>query len=509
MYDTNHLAHHLRSASMGRDETLYAEMLDGRTLSYGEMFSAAEKNASALQRAGLSPGDCVAVLVEKFIESIQLYLGTILAGGIFLPLNTAYTPSELEYFLGDAKPFIFVCDPERASTLEGLAAQAGVSKMLTLAADGTGTLMEALPPQTEDFKEVVRAKNDLAAFLYTSGTTGRSKGAMLTHDNLVSNAQALQKCWHFDHHDVLIHALPIFHIHGLFVATNVTLCAGASMLFMPRFNSETILSLMNKATVLMGVPTFYVRLLESPNLSPKTVAPMRLFISGSAPLLAETHKQWSAVTGAAILERYGMTETNMNTSNPYKGERRPGTVGMPLPGVEVRITDPDSGQQLTQGEIGSVEIRGPNVFNGYWQMPEKTKQEFREDGFFITGDLGTMDRDNYLSIVGRSKDLIISGGYNVYPKEIEIILDDVKGVYESAVIGVPHPDFGEGVLAVVVLVAGTDQNEESIKNNLKQNIAAYKQPKNIFFVDELPRNTMGKVLKNILRDRHRDNFTTT
>jgi malonyl-CoA/methylmalonyl-CoA synthetase len=329
---------------------------------------------------------------------------------------------------------------------------------------------------------------------------------MLTHDNLVSNAQALQQCWHFDRHDVLIHALPIFHIHGLFVATNVTLCAGASMLFMPRFNSETILSLMSKATVLMGVPTFYVRLLESPNLSPKTVAPMRLFISGSAPLLAETHKQWSAVTGAEILERYGMTETNMNTSNPYEGERRAGTVGMPLPGVEVRITDADSGQQLGQGEIGSVEIRGPNVFKGYWQMPEKTKQEFREDGFFITGDLGTMDGDNYLSIVGRSKDLIISGGYNVYPKEIEIILDDVEGVYESAVIGVPHPDFGEGVLAVVVLTGDTSQNENGIKNILQQKIAAFKRPKNIFFVDELPRNTMGKVLKNILRDRHKDNF---
>jgi malonyl-CoA/methylmalonyl-CoA synthetase len=506
MYDTNHLGHHLRSASVGRDETLYAEMLDGRTLSYGEMFSAAEKNAAALQKVGLNPGDCVAAQLEKSIESIQLYLGTILAGGVFLPLNTAYTPSELEYFLADAKPFIFVCDPETAPTLEGLAAQAGVSKVLTLSSDGTGTLMEALPTHTENFKEVARAKDDLAAFLYTSGTTGRSKGAMLTHDNLVSNAQALQQCWHFDRHDVLIHALPIFHIHGLFVATNVTLCAGASMLFMPRFNSETILSLMSKATVLMGVPTFYVRLLESPNLSPKTVAPMRLFISGSAPLLAETHKQWSAVTGAEILERYGMTETNMNTSNPYEGERRAGTVGMPLPGVEVRITDADSGQQLGQGEIGSVEIRGPNVFKGYWQMPEKTKQEFREDGFFITGDLGTMDGDNYLSIVGRSKDLIISGGYNVYPKEIEIILDDVEGVYESAVIGVPHPDFGEGVLAVVVLTGDTSQNENGIKNILQQKIVAFKRPKNIFFVDELPRNTMGKVLKNILRDRHKDNF---
>ena len=508
MYDTNHLAHHLRSASVGRDSALCAEMLDGTKVSYGEMFSTAEQNARALQLAGLKPGDCVAAQVEKSIESIQLYLGTVLAGGIFLPLNTAYTPSELEYFLTDAKPLIFVCDPKKSAVLEVLAEQTGVGKVFTLSADGLGSLIDALPIHTHSFKEVARGKGDLAAFLYTSGTTGRSKGAMLTHDNLVSNAQSLCQCWHFDNTDVLIHALPLFHIHGLFVATNVTLSAGSSMIFMPRFDSEIIISLMSRATVLMGVPTFYVRLLESANLCAATVAPMRLFISGSAPLLAETHKQWQEVTGTAILERYGMTETNMNTSNPYQGERRAGTVGMALPGVEVRIADADSGQPLAKGEIGSVEIRGPNVFKGYWQMPEKTKQEFRDDGFFITGDIGTIDSDNYLSIVGRSKDLIISGGYNVYPKEIEIILDDVEGVYESAIIGVPHPDFGEGVLAVVVLATGADLSEDSIKNNLKQKIAAYKRPKNIFFVDELPRNTMGKVLKNILRDQHKDNFTT-
>ena len=506
MYDTNHLAHHLRSASVGRDKALYAEMLDGTRLTYGEMFSAAEKNASALQLAGLKPGDRVAAQVEKSIESIQLYLGTVLAGGVFLPLNTAYTVSELEYFLTDAEPLIFVCDPEKSDTLQVLADQTGVGKLFTLSVDGLGSLMDALPKHVENFKEVARGKDDLAAFLYTSGTTGRSKGAMLTHDNLVSNAESLCECWHFDNTDVLIHALPLFHIHGLFVATNVTFCAGSSMIFMPRFDSETIITLMHRATVLMGVPTFYVRLLESINLGAQAVAHMRLFISGSAPLLAETHKQWQDVTGTAILERYGMTETNMNTSNPYKGERRAGTVGMPLPGVEVRIADADSGQQLAQGEIGSVEIRGPNVFKGYWQMPEKTKQEFRDDGFFITGDIGTIDGDNYLSIVGRSKDLIISGGYNVYPKEIEIILDDIEGVYESAIIGVPHPDFGEGVLAVVVLVAGESLNESHLKTILKHKLAPYKRPKNIFFVDELPRNTMGKVLKNTLRDQHKDNF---
>jgi malonyl-CoA/methylmalonyl-CoA synthetase len=506
MYDTNHLAHHLRSASVGRDNALYAEMLDSTKLTYGEMFSAAEKNASALQLAGLKPGDRVAAQVEKSIESIQLYLGTVLAGGVFLPLNTAYTVSELEYFLRDAQPLIFVCDPKKSDTLQVLADQTGVGKLFTLSVEGLGSLKDALPKHVVNFKEVARGKDDLAAFLYTSGTTGRSKGAMLTHNNLVSNAESLCECWHFDNTDVLIHALPLFHIHGLFVATNITFFAGSSMIFMPRFDSETIIAVMYRATVLMGVPTFYVRLLESANLCAQAVAHMRLFISGSAPLLAETHKQWQNVTDTAILERYGMTETNMNTSNPYKGERRAGTVGMPLPGVEVRIADADSGQQLAQGEIGSVEIRGPNVFKGYWQMPEKTKQEFRDDGFFITGDIGTIDGDNYLSIVGRSKDLIISGGYNVYPKEIEIILDDIEGVYESAVIGVPHPDFGEGVLAVVVLVAGQSLNESHLKTFLKHKLAPYKRPKNIFFVEELPRNTMGKVLKNTLRDQHKDNF---
>jgi len=507
MYDTNYLANHLRAASVGRDDALYAEMLDGTTLSYGEMFDAAEKNARALLIAGLKPGDCVAVQVEKSIESIQLYLGTVLAGGIFLPLNIAYTASELEYFLTDAKPQIFVCDPAKLPALQPLADSTGVAMVLTLSADGTGTLTDALPTENMNFEAVARHKDDLASFLYTSGTTGRSKGAMLSHANLASNAQSLKTCWHFSESDVLIHALPMFHTHGLFVATNTTLCAGSSMIFMPRFDSDIILSLMKKATVLMGVPTFYVRLLETDNISRDTVAHMRLFISGSAPLLAETHKQWQSVTGTAILERYGMTETNMNTSNPYHGERRAGTVGMPLPGVEVRVANKGTGDELAQGEIGSVEVRGPNVFKGYWQMPEKTKEEFRDDGFFITGDIGVMDEKNYLSIVGRSKDLIISGGFNVYPKEIELILDDVEGVYESAIIGVPHPDFGEGVLAVVVLDADKNLNESDLKIILKQKIAAYKQPKNIFFVDELPRNTMGKVLKNNLRDKHNDNFT--
>ena len=507
MYDTNYLAHHLRSASVGRNDSVCAEDLNGKIVSYGEMFETAEKHAIALQAAGLKPGDCVAVQVEKSMESIQLYLGTILAGGIFLPLNTAYTPSELEYFLDNAKPRIFVCDPEKLPALQELADQAGVTTVLTLSAHSEGTLIDTLPSSTEKFNVVARTKDDLASFLYTSGTTGRSKGAMLTHGNLVSNAQSLRECWHFKSSDVLIHALPIFHIHGLFVAINITLCTGSSMLLMPRFDSEVIISVMHKATVLMGVPTFYVRLLESANLNPEVIANMRLFVSGSAPLLAETHQQWQTITGTAILERYGMTETNMNTSNPYLGERRAGSVGMPLPGVEVRIADADTGKELPRGETGSVEIRGPNVFKGYWQMPEKTKQEFRQDGFFITGDIGIIDNENYLSIVGRSKDLIISGGYNIYPKEIEVVLDDLEGVYESAVIGAPHPDFGEGVLAVVVLAVQGSINESDLKISLKQKLASYKRPKTIFFVEQLPRNTMGKVLKNELRLEYKHHFT--
>lgn len=507
MYDCNYLASRLRAASVGREDALFAEMLNGKTLSYREMFELAEKIARTLILAGLKPGDRVAVQVEKSIESIQLYLGTVLAGGVFLPLNVAYTPAELEYFLADSEPTVFVCDPEKSSTLQIIADKTGVTRLFTLSANGAGTLIDALPVKTEDFEAISRDKDDLAALLYTSGTTGRSKGAMLTHENLASNAQALRKYWHFSEDDVLIHALPIFHTHGLFVATNITLCAGSSLIFLPRFDAETIMQLMEKATVLMGVPTFYVRLLESPALSEQSVAHMRLFVSGSAPLLSETHNQWQKVTGRAILERYGMTETNMNTSNPYQGERRAGTVGFPLPGIEIRIADPDTGKELTQGETGSIEVRGPNVFKGYWQMPEKTEEEFREDGFFITGDIGTFDDRGYLSIVGRSKDLIITGGYNVYPKEIEILIDDIEGVYESAVIGIPHADFGEGVVAVVVTDTHLTLHESDVQKAMAETLARYKQPKKIFFVDELPRNTMGKVLKNKLRDQYNDYFS--
>ena len=507
MYDSNYLASRLRAASVGRDDALFARTPEGDALSYGEMFALAEQNATALIAAGLKPGGRVAVQVEKSIQSLQLYLGTVLAGGVFLPLNTGYTPAELEYFLGDAEPTVFVCDPAKLSSLQALADKAGVTSVFTLSSKATGTLVDALIPSQQTFAAVARERDDLAAFLYTSGTTGRSKGAMLSHENLASNAEVLKDYWQFTQQDVLIHALPIFHTHGLFVATNTTLCAGSSLIFMTHFDVKSILQGMKKATVLMGVPTFYVRLLESPGLTPEAVAQMRLFISGSAPLLAETHKQWQQVTGSVILERYGMTETNMNTSNPYQGERRAGTVGFPLPGVEIRIADPESGKELAPGSVGSIEIRGPNVFKGYWRMPEKTREEFRQDGFFISGDLGVIDDQGYISIVGRSKDLIISGGYNVYPKEIELLIDDIEGVYESAVIGVPHPDFGEAVVAVVVTEAGKSLEESDIQNAMKDKLARYKQPKKIFFTRELPRNTMGKVMKNVLRDEHQPDFS--
>jgi malonyl-CoA/methylmalonyl-CoA synthetase len=349
----------------------------------------------------------------------------------------------------------------------------------------------------------MRGNDDLAAILYTSGTTGRSKGAMLSHDNLASNSLTLVDYWRFTDKDVLIHALPIYHTHGLFVASNVTLFARASMIFLPKLDPELIIKLMPRSTVLMGVPTFYTRLLQSPNLTKETTSHMRLFISGSAPLLADTHREWSARTGHAVLERYGMTETNMNTSNPYDGERVPGAVGFPLPGVSARVVDPETGKQLAADEIGMIEVKGPNVFKGYWRMPEKTKSEFRDDGFFITGDLGKIDAKGYVHIVGRGKDLVISGGFNVYPKEIESEIDAIDGVVESAVIGLPHADFGEGVTAVVVPQKGAKLDEAAILHALDGRLAKFKMPKRVLFEDDLPRNTMGKVQKNVLRDKYK------
>ncbi|GLR98775.1 MULTISPECIES: malonate--CoA ligase [Bradyrhizobium] len=482
---------------------LAIETHDGAHISYGDLIARAGQMANVLVARGVKPGDRVAVQVEKSVANIVLYLGTVRAGAVYLPLNTAYTLNELDYFIGDAEPSLVVCDPAKAEGLAPIAAKVK-AKVKTLGPDGKGSLTDAADKASSEFTTVPRENDDLAAILYTSGTTGRSKGAMLTHDNLASNSLSLVDYWRFTDKDVLIHALPIYHTHGLFVATNVTLFARASMIFLPKLDPDLIIKLMARATVLMGVPTFYTRLLQNPALSRDTTKHMRLFISGSAPLLADTHREWSARTGHAVLERYGMTETNMNTSNPYDGERVPGAVGFPLPGVSVRVTDPETGKELPREEIGMIEVKGPNVFKGYWRMPEKTKAEFRPDGFFITGDLGKIDAKGYVHILGRGKDLVISGGFNVYPKEIESEIDAMPGVVESAVIGVPHADFGEGVTAVLVCNKGADVSEASVLKALDGRLAKFKMPKRVFVVDELPRNTMGKVQKNVLRDTYKD-----
>ncbi|MET4801795.1 malonyl-CoA synthase [Bradyrhizobium sp. LB11.1] len=484
---------------------LAIETQDGAHISYGDLIARAGQMANALVARGVKPGDRVAVQVEKSVANIVLYLGTVRAGAIYLPLNTAYTLNELDYFIGDAEPSLVVCDPAKADGLAPIAAKVK-AKVETLGPDGKGSLTDAAERASSEFATVSRTNDDLAAILYTSGTTGRSKGAMLSHDNLASNSLSLVGYWGFTDKDVLIHALPIYHTHGLFVATNVTLFARASMIFLPKLDPDLIIKLMARATVLMGVPTFYTRLLQNPALSRDTAKHMRLFISGSAPLLAETHREWSARTGHAVLERYGMTETNMNTSNPYDGERVPGAVGFPLPGVSVRVTDPETAKELPRDEIGMIEVKGPNVFKGYWRMPEKTKSEFRPDGFFITGDLGKIDSKGYVHILGRGKDLVISGGFNVYPKEIESEIDAMPGVIESAVIGLPHADFGEGVTAVLVCNKGAEVTEAAVLKALDGRLAKFKMPKRVFVVDELPRNTMGKVQKNILRDTYKDIF---
>jgi malonyl-CoA/methylmalonyl-CoA synthetase len=485
---------------------LAIEQLDGSRISYAELIARAGQMANVLVARGVKPGDRVAAQTEKSVSGLVLYLATVRAGAVYLPLNTAYTLNELDYFIGDAEPSLVVCDPSKAEGIGSIAAKVG-AKVETLGPDGKGSLTEAADKAKAEFATVPRRNDDLAAILYTSGTTGRSKGAMLSHDNLASNSLTLVDYWRFTKDDVLIHALPIYHTHGLFVASNVTLFARASMIFLPKFDPDVIIKLMARATVLMGVPTFYTRLLQNPALSKETTRHMRLFVSGSAPLLAETHREWFARTGHAVLERYGMTETNMNTSNPYDGERVPGAVGHPLPGVSVRVTDPETGKDVGRETIGMIEVKGPNVFKGYWRMTEKTKAEFRDDGFFITGDLGKIDDKGYVHILGRGKDLVISGGFNVYPKEIESEIDAMPGVVESAVIGVPHADFGEGVTAVVVCNKGADVSEAAVLKALDDRLAKFKMPKRVFIVDELPRNTMGKVQKNILRDTYKDIYT--
>ncbi len=498
---------------------LFDALLAGRRQGNGQLFSPTPDSAnrplsdsdfldlvcrvsSVLQSHGVKAGDRVAVQVPKSIEALALYLACVRVGAVFLPLNTAYTESEVAYFVEDARPQVLVVDVTRQAMGARLVQSSGV---LTLGAESDGSLLTEASAAAPLDKAVARHADDLAAILYTSGTTGRSKGAMLTHANLLSNAQTLCTAWQFTPADVLLHALPIFHTHGLFVACNVMMLCGGRMIFQPGFSTDAVLWALPEATVLMGVPTFYTRLLADDRFTREAAAHMRLFISGSAPLLADTHKAFEQRTGQRILERYGMTETNMNTSNPYDGDRRAGTVGPALPGVELKLVNPESGQRVATGEVGVLQVRGPNVFAGYWQMPDKTAEELLPDGFFITGDLATIDEQGYVTIVGRSKDLIIAGGYNIYPKELELLIDAVPGVLESAVIGVPHADFGESVVAVVVKDESTSASaltDDLILEQLAGTLAKFKQPRQVHFVDQLPRNAMGKVQKKALRETY-------
>ena len=495
------------------------ETLDGLTYSWRDLHLASGCIATWLASLKLKPGDRVVVQVEKSPECLMLYLATLRAGLVYVPLNTAYQRAELDYFLRDAEPAVVVCTPARLAEIEPIARAARCRHVMTLGEQRDGTLLASAAPFSSDYETVQRAADDMAAILYTSGTTGRSKGAMLSHRNLTSNAITLDQFWGFKAardagtRDVLLHALPLFHVHGLFVASHSALFGGAKMLMLPRFDVVQVLERLPRSTVMMGVPTFYTRLLGEPGFDRKHCRSMRLFVAGSAPLLAETHKQFEQRTGHRILERYGMSETVMLVSNPYfetDGERIAGTVGVPLPDVGVRVVSEDG--ECKVGEVGAVQVNGPSVFGGYWRMPDKTKEEFTADGWFRTGDVGHFGAkdvpDRYLTLVGRSKDLIISGGYNVYPKEIEGYIDEMDDVVESAVVGVPHSDFGEAVVAVVVADRDAGLSATAIIDALKARIANYKVPKRVFVVEDLPRNAMGKVQKNVLRERYKESFRT-
>ena len=477
------------------------ETPDGAVWTYADIEAESARYASLLAERGVAPGDRVAVQVEKSPLALILYLACLRAGAVYLPLNPAYPERELEYFLGDAAPRLVVARPESLNGLSGPCERHGAGEPLTLGTHADGTLVEASRAMPDRFDTVERRSDDLAALLYTSGTTGQPKGAMLTHANLFSNAQVLHAAWGFHEGDVLLHMLPIFHTHGLFVACHTSLLNGSPMIFCPRFDAAEACRLLPRATVFMGVPTFYVRLLREACFGEKQCAGVRLFVSGSAPLLEQTFEEFRERTGHTILERYGMTECGMSTSNPLDGERRAGTVGLPLPGVDLRTTG-DGGALAGPGEVGEIELRGPNVFSGYWRMPEKTAEEFTADGYFRSGDLGRIGEDGYVAIVGRGKDLVITGGLNVYPKEVELLIDKLDGVVESAVVGLPHPDLGEQVTAAVVREPEvTEPSEQSVIDALKHDLAGYKVPKQVFFVDLLPRNSMGKVQKSVLREQ--------
>ncbi len=496
-----------------------AQAADGSPLHYTwrDLDRASARIANLLASLRLPEGSRIAVQVEKSVEALMLYLATLRAGYVFLPLNTAYQSAEIEYFVGNAEPAVVVCTPGNFGWVSKIAFTAGTQHVFTLGDDRSGSLLDRAAHHGDEHAPVARKADDLAAILYTSGTTGRSKGAMLTHGNLLSNAQVLKDYWGWRPGDVLIHALPIFHVHGLFVAIHGALINGSKMIWLNRFDPKAVIAAMPRATVFMGVPTLYVRLLAEAGLTKEAARSMRLFISGSAPLLIETFREWQQRTGHTILERYGMSETIMLTSNPYaadarhggQDERRGGTVGFPLPGVGLRVVD-DAGQPAPTGEIGNIQVQGPNVFQGYWRMPERTAEEFSTDAhggrWFKTGDVGRVDERSYVTIVGRSKDLIISGGYNVYPAEIEGYINDMPGVAESALVGVPHPDFGEVGVAVVIAKAGAQLDGDAIVAKLKTQLANFKIPKRCFVVPELPRNTMGKVQKNLLREQYKGLF---
>lgn len=473
----------------------------GREYSYADIEQESARLANYLVGLGACVGDRISVQVEKSPQAVCLYLACLRAGLVFHPLNPAYQASELDYFLNNAEPSVVICDSAKLDALRPIVGAANIQHLLTLNADGTGGLIDDSRASSSEFACVSRAADDMAALLYSSGTTGVPKGIMLTHHNLASNSQALVAAWGFNSEDRLLHALPIFHVHGLFVGLGCVLMSGASMRWLPSFNSTSVVKYLPESTVLMGVPTYYTRLLDDPSFTRERADNIRLFVSGSAPLLEETFEQFEELTGQRILERYGMTETNMNSSNPLDGERRAGTVGPPLPGVEIRITD-ENDTPLPDGEIGNLQVRGPNVFKGYWKLPEKTAEDFTDDGYFNTGDKGKIGDQGYVSIVGRSKDVVITGGLNVYPKEVELVIDDIQGVKESAVIGVPHADFGEAVVAVVVPESEGSVNEADIISHAKIQLANFKVPKRVVLVAELPRNTMGKVQKNILRTNH-------
>jgi malonyl-CoA/methylmalonyl-CoA synthetase len=496
----------LRAAFPADLDAVAIETDNGLTYSWADLERSTAMMANLLQSLNLPQGSRVAVQVEKSVEAVVLYLATLRAGYVFLPLNTAYQSTEIEYFIGNAEPAVVVCSSRNLGWVSKIAFKAGTQNVFTLDDDRTGSLLDRSAHCSDQHEAAVMHEDDLAAILYTSGTTGRSKGAMLSHGNLLSNALVLKDYWGWKKGDVLIHALPIFHVHGLFVALHGALINGSKMIWMSKFDPKRVVEKLPEATVFMGVPTLYVRLLAEPGLTQEACRNMRLFVAGSAPLLIETFNDWKARTGHTILERYGMSETAMLTSNPYQGgERRGGTVGFALPGVSLRVQT-DDGQPLPVGEIGGIQVKGPNIFKGYWRMPEKTKEEFTADGYFKTGDVGKIDADGYITIVGRSKDLIISGGYNVYPAEIEGYINDIPGVAESALVGVPHPDFGEAGVAVVIAKPGVTLDAGQILATLKSTLANFKIPKQCFVVNELPRNTMGKVQKNLLRDQYKGLF---